>query len=160
MLQNSKFKTWRVLLFAYAPLFLWLGVIFFLSSGSGSSAETSRIIGPLIAFFFPTADEGTIALVHAAVRKAAHVTEYAILAGLASRAYLSSSTAWLRNYWVVWAILLVAVTASIDEYNQSFNVVRTGSPLDSLLDICGGLLAIALIRPLVKRRETSKKLTS
>lgn len=151
---------WRVGLLAYAPLFLWLGVIFFLSSGSGSSAETSRIIGPLIAFFFPAADEGTIQLIHAAIRKAAHVTEYAILASLASRAFMRSSASWLRKYWGLWAILLVALTASIDEFNQSFNVMRTASPLDTLLDISGGLLAIVLIRLFVNRKKRSAKPTS
>ncbi len=153
MLHKAPESGWRVWLWAYAPLFLWIGVIFFLSSGSGSSAETSRIIGPLIAFFFPNADEGTVALVHAAVRKAAHVTEYAILAALASRAFLRSSAPFLRNYWVLWAIIIVAATALLDEFNQSFNVLRTGTPMDSLLDICGGLLAISVIRPFVNRRK-------
>ena len=150
-------SSWRVWLLAYAPLFLWLGVIFFLSSGSGSSAETSRIIGPLIAFFFPNADDGTVALVHASVRKAAHVTEYAILASLASRAFIRSSASLLRKCWGLWAILLVALTASIDEFNQSFNVMRTGSSLDTLLDISGGLLAIVLIRLFVNRKKRSAK---
>lgn len=146
---------WRVLLTAYAPLFLWLGVIFYLSSGRGSLAETSRIIGPLIAFFFPSADEGTIRLIHVAVRKAAHVTEYAILAALASRAFLRSPVSWLSKYWGLWAFLLVAIAASLDEFNQSFNVMRTGSPLDSLLDISGGLLAIFLVRMFVNRKKPS-----
>lgn len=153
MLHKASESGWRVWLWAYAPLFLWIGVIFFLSSGSGSSAETSRIIGPLIAYFFPNADEGTVALVHAGVRKAAHVTEYAILAALASRAFLRSSAPFLRNYWVLWTIIIVAATALLDEFNQSFNVLRTGTPMDSLLDICGGLLAISVIRPFVNRRK-------
>jgi len=143
----------RVLLSAYAPLLLWLGVIFFLSTGSGSSTETSRIIGPLIAFFFPSADEAFIQIVHAAVRKTAHVTEYAILASLAARAFLTSSIVWLSKYWALWAILLVAVAASIDEFNQSFNVQRTGSPMDTLLDISGGLLALTLIWMIRKRKR-------
>lgn len=136
---------WRVQLLAYAPALFWLGVIFYLSSGSGASTETSRIIGPLIAFFFPSADETTIQLVHAAIRKTAHVTEYAILAALAARAFLSSDVPWLQNKWAVWAMALVAVTASLDEFNQSFNSMRSGSPFDTLLDISGGLLAVILV---------------
>jgi len=136
---------WRVLLYAYAPIFLWVGVIFFLSSGSGSSAETSRIIGPLIKFFFPSADETIIATANTVIRKTAHLTEYAILASLASRAFLNSSKGWIVGRWSLLAIGLVAVTASIDEFNQSFNVLRTGSSSDTLLDISGGTLAVALI---------------
>lgn len=148
---------WRVVLFAYAPIFLWLGVIFFLSTGNGSSAETSKIIGPLITFFFPTADEATVEFVHAVVRKTAHVTEYAILAAIASRAFIRSPIPRLRNYWGWWAILLVAVTASLDEFNQSFNAMRSASPRDSLLDISGGLLAVALIRLYIRRKNKSSK---
>lgn len=122
-----------------------------MSSGNGSSAETSRIIGPLITFFFPTADEAFIATAHAVVRKTAHLTEYAILASLASRAFLNSSTSWIAGYWAMLSIGLVAVTASVDEFNQSFNVERTGSPFDTLLDISGGLLAVALIWMIRKR---------
>lgn len=157
MVANSNGIKWRVLLLAYAPVLLWLGVIFYLSSGSGASTETSRIIGPLIAYFFPSTDETTVQLVHAAIRKSAHVTEYAILAALAARAFLSSSVSWLQNKWAWWAMVLVAVTASLDEFNQSFNVMRSASPLDTLLDISGGLLAIILIRLFLnwrKRKQT------
>lgn len=152
-MEKLKDSNWRVLLFAYAPIFLWLGVIFFLSSGSGSSAETSRIIGPLIKFFFPSADEAFIATGHAAIRKSAHLTEYAILASLASRAFLNPSKAWIAGYWALLAIGLVAVTASIDEFNQSFDVLRTGSPLDTLLDISGGALAVTIIWIVRKRKR-------
>lgn len=138
-------KNWRVFLWVYAPVFVWLGVIFFLSSGSGSSAETSRIIGPLIKFFFPAVEEATLQSIHAFVRKAAHVTEYAILAALAARAVLATNVPWLKNFWPALPFLLVVATASADEYNQSFNPMRTGTPWDVLLDISGGSLAVFLI---------------
>ena len=114
----------------------------------------------MIVFFFPSADEATILLIHAAVRKAAHVTEYAILAALASRAFLRSRNRWLFNHWAFWAILLVAITASIDEFNQSFNAMRSASALDTLLDIFSGLLAIGLIRLFVKRNKTPSNVES
>jgi len=136
---------WREAIIAYAPLFFWLSVIFYLSSGSGSMAETSRIFGPLIQFFFPSADEAFIQIVHAAIRKSAHVAEYAVLAALASRALLKSTVGWFRDKWPLWALSLVAVVASVDEINQSFNSQRTGSIGDILLDISGGLLAVTFI---------------
>lgn len=114
-------------------------------------SETSRIIGPLVRFLFPSADEAFVVGVHSFIRKTAHVTEYAILAALASRAFLASSYAAVSKGWALCALALVALTASIDEINQSFNAQRTGSPRDVLLDISGGLLAIALIY-IVRRR--------
>lgn len=137
--------SWRVLLWKYAPVLFWLGVIFYLSSGSGSASETSRIIGPLVRFFYPAVDEMTLQTIHWLVRKAAHVTEYAILAALAARAVLGTRVEWLRNFWLLLPLLLVVVTASADEFNQSFNVQRSGSAWDVILDISGGALALALI---------------
>ena len=93
----------------------------------------------------PNADPAFVQTVHAFVRKSAHVTEYGILAALASRAVLSLSTGLLSRYWWLVAILLVAAVASLDEFNQSFNAARTSSPWDVLLDISGGTLAVFII---------------
>ena len=101
-------------------------------------AETSRIIGPLLHFLFPSASEDTIQLVHFYIRKTAHVTEYGILALLTCRGLgLSAGRIW-RKYRFLLPIVLVAVIASIDEFNQSFEPSRTSSPYDVLLDISGG----------------------
>jgi len=136
---------WRATLIRYAPIFLWVGVIFFLSSDQGSVSQTSRFIRPLLQFLFPTAPEETIPVYHAYVRKAAHFTEYAILALLAVRALANSSFVGLRNYRYLLPLILVAVIALIDEFNQSFEASRTASYRDVLLDISGGLTMIFLI---------------
>ncbi len=150
---NSQDTTWRVLLFAYAPVFMWLAVIFYLSSGGGSVTETSRIVEPVLRFLFPSADDSTIQFYHGAVRKMAHVAEYAVLAVLASRAFLNSGAGWLRASWPIMAIVLVSVTAIIDEFNQSFNTARTSSPQDVLIDISGGVAAVLILWLINCRRE-------
>jgi len=126
----------------YAPLVLWIGVIFFMSSGEASASQTSRIIRPILEFFFPHISEPTIELVHAFIRKCAHFTEYGILATVASVAFFKSSKRLLRRYWYAAAFGLVVLVASLDEFNQSFEASRTGSPWDVLLDLCGGLAII------------------
>ena len=128
----------------YLPLILWIGVIFFLSSGQGSSTRTSIIIRPLLEFLFPTASTETIALYHGMIRKLAHFTEYAVLGLLACRAFAGASGNFLRRHYYFAAGLLVLVVAASDEFNQSFNPERTGSPIDSMIDIGGGATAIAL----------------
>ncbi len=150
--------TWRVLLMRFAPIFFWLGVIFLLSSSVGASAESSRFVGPIVKFFFPNIDTPTLAIVHGLVRKTAHVTEYAILAALATRAVFSLKSGWARRYWPLFPILLVVITAAADEYNQSFNALRTGSPWDVVLDISGGLMAIASIWLYRKRKQQDQAL--
>jgi VanZ family protein len=141
---------WRASVIRYAPLFLWIGVIFFLSSPEGSANQTSRIIGPLLHFFFPNILPETQATVHAIVRKTAHFTEYAVLAFLAVRAFSSSA----RRYLI--ALLFVVMTASLDEFNQSFEPSRTSSFWDVLLDISGGFVMIALLWAFDRRRNTGR----
>lgn len=131
----------RGMLWSYAPVLIWLGVIFFLSSSEGSASNTSRIIGPLLHFFFPDISPERQAFVHFLVRKAAHFTEYGILVFLSARALIRFG--FDRTQWVTWLLplLLVAVIAGIDELNQSRETTRTGSVADVLLDLSGGVFA-------------------
>ena len=135
----------------YAPLVIWIGVIFFLSSGQGSMTRTSLIIRPILEFFFPSAPEETLLFYHGIIRKIAHFTEYAILGILACRAFAATDS--VRKYFVLIAMGVVLLVAGSDEFNQSFNPERTGSPIDVLIDAAGGALAV-LSYWLVKRRTT------
>lgn len=135
----------RASLIRYAPLFLWIGVIFFLSSPEASSEETSRIIGPLLHFFFPDLSPATEAAVHAIVRKTAHFTEYAILAFLAIRSFSTSASVFVRQRRYIFALVIVIAAASLDEFNQSFEASRTSSIWDVLLDIFGGVTVLLIV---------------
>lgn len=118
-------------------------------------AETSRIIGPLLNFFFPEMPEATRQVVHAYVRKTAHFTEYAVLAFLAVRALTMSASAALRRWRYILPLVFVAVIASLDEFNQSFEASRTSSAWDVLLDLSGGVVMLVLLclmrRPSLRR---------
>jgi VanZ family protein len=97
------------------------------------------------------------ALIHLLVRKSGHFIGYGLL-GLA----------WLRAWWMtlprsmflvdaVLALLGTAMTASADEFHQSFLPNRTGSPWDVLLD-CGGALAMQLLVYVLMRMLRPKRL--
>jgi VanZ family protein len=131
----------------YVPLFVWIGVIFFLSSGQASMNETSLIIGPLLHFLFPNAHDATIAVYHGYIRKFAHFTVYFVLGLLAVRSF-SDRGPW--QYAVI-AMLVVAVVAGLDETNQSFEPTRTGSAWDVLLDCFGGSVAIGVAAVFYRR---------
>lgn len=138
MTHLQSFKERRVWLWAYAPVLLWICVIFFLSSNSGSMDETSRIIGPILRFLFPEMTDENRRFIHAMVRKSAHFTEYAILAFFTARALASTASGLLLKWRYCLPLLLVAIIAAADEFNQSFEASRTSSVWDSLLDISGG----------------------
>lgn len=136
---------WRGRLIRYAPLLIWIGVIFYLSSDHASMSETSSFIRPLLHFLFPTAPEETLRIYHGYIRKGAHFAEYAVLAFFGVRAFSRSASVGIRKYRYILSIVLVAAVACSDELNQSFEVSRTGSPYDVLLDISGGAAMILFL---------------
>jgi len=75
----------------WLPVVLWMALIFSASSDSMSSGRTSRIIGPLVRWFVPNITEAALDRMVFAVRKTAHVTEYAVLALLWWRAWRGSA---------------------------------------------------------------------
>jgi VanZ family protein len=137
----------------YGPLLAWIVFIFVSSTGSFSASNTSRIIRPLVLWLFPETSEASLLQIHFAVRKLAHFTEYAILALLASRAFLTTASLNIQRKWSVLAALLVVACALLDEYHQSFVQSRTGTIYDSLIDIFGGVTAIAVVALWRRRRS-------
>jgi VanZ family protein len=117
--------------------------VLFASSPSFSASNTSRIIRPLLLWLFPDISEGSLDYAHFLIRKAAHFSEYALLALLAARAFRTSHKERLRRLWWLAAFALVACVALADEYHQSFLPSRTGTIYDSLLDMTGGAAALA-----------------
>ena len=144
-------------LLRYGPLIVWMGAIFYASSGQFSAANTSRIIGPLLRWLFPRISDEQLAFAHFVIRKAAHFTEYAILGWLAARAFTTSSHRDLRRRWFLVALLLVVVYPLTDEYHQSFVQSRTASIHDSFIDMTGGLAALVICA--LRRRKREKRKT-
>ena len=98
----------------FLPVLIWAAVIFTFSSIPSLSTHL-----------------GTWDLV---LRKAAHLTEYAILAALLRRATGSYG----------WAFTLAVAYAATDEFHQTFVRGRHGSPIDVGIDAIGvslGLMA-------------------
>ena len=92
-----------------------------------------------------------MATAHFLVRKAGHFSEYAVLAFLARRAFITSSQELLRRYWFRLGLLLVVVYALLDEFHQRFVPSRTPSIYDSAIDLAGGLTVLLICKLLSKR---------
>src|SRR5262245_48135533 len=82
---------------------------------------------------------------HRLTRKAAHLLEYAILAGLLLRAFRAGAMGAWHWHWATRSFMLVALYAGLDEYHQTYTRYRTGTVSDSMLDMVGGLLALGLL---------------
>jgi len=143
---SARQRVWR-----YGPLLLWVVFISFASTSEFSAANTSQLIRPLFLWLFPNLSEAQLATAHFLTRKAGHFTEYAVLAFLAKRAFITSSHAFIQRHWFQLALLLVVIYALLDEYHQSFVPSRTPSIYDSAIDVAGGLTVLLILRLYRKR---------
>ena len=124
----------------WIPAVAWAGVISLLSTDSFSSEHTSRFIIPVLHWVFPCASVETLDVLHAVIRKCAHLTEYFILGILLYRALRGEDWGW-KLKWAVWAVVIAAGYASLDEFHQVFVPSRTASPWDASLDTVGASIA-------------------
>lgn len=129
----SRVKNWL-------PAIVWACLISFFSTDAFSSEHTSRFIIPVLHLLIPQASAETLELLHVIIRKSAHLTEYFILSVLLTRGLRGQERGW-RMRWVIWAVVLAAGYASLDEFHQSFVPSRTASPWDALLDTLGASAA-------------------
>lgn len=126
----------------WAPPVLWMAVILALSSEAGSAERTGRILLPILQTLLPGASALQLEAVHGLLRKAAHVTEYAVLAALWLRAL--RGVGWGRGSAALGTLAACAAWAAVDEGLQTLTGSRTGHPLDVALDVGGAAAAVGL----------------
>jgi VanZ family protein len=126
----------------WLPVLLWVVFIFIGSTDLMSAEHTSRFIGPFLRWFAPDLSDATVAAIQLVVRKCAHLTEYAILAALLYRA-LRQRIARLGRTGV-FAFVIAAICASLDEFHQSFVASRIGSPWDVVTDCLGAMIGLTI----------------
>ena len=138
----------------------WGGVIWALGSDTFSASETSRWLMPFFQWLFGDVDVDTRYQTYGLVRKFAHLIEYAILALLTFRAALiaASRTQLATAAWV--ALFIVLALATADEARQALSPVRTGSPIDILIDLTGGLIAIVGLITISRRMRSASPVES
>ena len=144
----------RRLVWYWMPVIAWMGLIFVASTDLMSGEHTSRFIGPFLRWLNADISPAAIEAVQLLVRKAAHVTEYAILAVLLFRALVGGGNRRTAHAWLV--IFLAGAYAAFDEYHQSFVASRTGSPRDVAIDVCGALVGVMLYCWFTGRRANAQ----
>ena len=136
----------RVSALAWLPAILWMAVIFSGSTDVLSTERTSRIIGPLLRWLKPDLSEHALKNAQFAIRKGAHVTEYAVFAVLLWRALRGSVLLAPWNWRQAQIALGLAVLYAItDEIHQALVQSRMGSTWDVLIDACGAALGLFLV---------------
>lgn len=123
---------------------IWMIIIFVFSSQDGNeSTEKSKIV--IYIFNYIGLDLNSILgdMADLVVRKGAHMTEYFILIMLIQRTLRDKYTV---NKSLVFAFLITVLYASSDEYHQTFVQGRCGQAKDVLIDSCGALIYVFIIK--------------
>jgi VanZ family protein len=132
----------------WLPVFAWMLLIFTASTDLMSSQRTSRFIGPFLRWINPNISNETVRRVQFAVRKAGHVTEYAILAMILWRAIRRP----MKNDPRPWswreaglALAIAGAYAATDELHQYFVASRYATIGDVIIDTLGAAAGIFLL---------------
>jgi VanZ family protein len=124
----------------WLPAIAWACLISFLSTDVFSNEHTSVFLIPVLHLLIPHASAETLELMHATIRKTAHLTEYFIFSIFLTHGLRGKDRVW-RLRWAIWAVVIAAGYASFDELHQSYVASRTASPWDALLDTLGASTA-------------------
>ena len=134
---------------AWGPALFWLAVIAVESTSLAGSGTTSRILYPILLFFFPHMTDSRLELVHDVVRKIGHCFGYAVLSLLMLRAWWTALILprWAKNVpslpamlrcWsaraAAAALVSTIAVAALDEWHQTMLPGRTGTIHDVILD--------------------------
>jgi VanZ family protein len=129
----------------WLPPILWMGVIVVLSTDVGSGEHTGRLLIPVLRWLVPGASALQIEALHGLARKAAHGTEYGILAVLWFRAF-ARGPGWPPGRAAGAALTVALGWALLDEAHQTIVLSRTASLGDVALDVLGAAAATAVAR--------------
>jgi len=136
----------------WLPVAIGLCIIATESTTQFSSQHTSSWLRPIFTYLFGPFTDAHWGLFHHAVRKSGHFVGYGTLGMTWARAWLRTFTT--RSHWTLlqWrirsaslGIFCTFLTASADEYHQTFLPGRTGQFSDVLLDTCGALLFTLIV---------------
>ena len=131
-----------IALHRFAPVLLWMAVIFTLSTDIGSAAHTQPVVhGILYRLFANRLGPELTDRIDWDVRKCAHVTIYTILSLLIYRAVAMGSPKF-RSRNILLTFLIGVLYAASDEYHQSFVASRGASAADVLMDSYGVLVGL------------------
>lgn len=148
----------RVFIRDVLPVVLWMIVIYSLSTSAGGATHTNSGLDAILARYFPFLNRaltwGGRDAIHYYVRKAAHVTEYAVLGILIVRALRHVCGVSSRGLWSG-AWLLATAYAASDEFHQIFVPGRTPKVTDVMLDSAGVLLGLGIM--LLRQKRMSRR---
>lgn len=147
-------------------VFTMIGIFCFSAQPVIASSKSSQMIANIIFDLYekisntPLLEEIKVQkmeLIEHIVRKGAHFSEYALLAGMIMLHWAVREKK--RKELIVLSILLSAIYAMTDEFHQTFVTGRAGRVTDVLIDTSGaivGTLIFYILSLLIRKRKAVK----
>lgn len=123
----------------WAPVTVWMALIFAFSTDWFAAPNTSALFQPLLSWLLPGIAPETIQIVHAVLRKLGHLSEYFILAILLTAAGQTQWPKQNRGSRFLITVIFATLYAISDEWHQSFVPSRSASAVDVMIDACGAI---------------------
>src|SRR5262249_7239601 len=114
---------------AWLLVALWTALVWWLGSDLFGAGTASRLLGPLLDWLIPGLPPDRRFAILMTIRKIAHPSIYAVLAGLAFRASLLSGVSGLVRGAAI-ALAMAISVAGLDEWRQTQTRTRTGAASD------------------------------
>jgi VanZ family protein len=133
------------------PPLLWVAVIAILSEPVFSYAHSLEILERATNSITDRLSHHAAMLVVTVLRKSAHAIEYGILAGFLWPVFAPGRFRPLERITAI--LLLVFIAACMDEMRQTGMAGRIGQFSDALIDLGGGILAVALMQLRTQHRK-------
>jgi VanZ family protein len=130
---------------AWLPVLLWAILIAGFSTDPFGTSLTFVWVERIARFLRPDVGAEVVFAIHFAVRKLAHLTEYAIFALLLVRAFRSGSGPSPRSPLAA-AIVVASLYSLGDEAHQSLSSARSGALADCAIDSAGAAAGALLTR--------------
>lgn len=158
--------TTKRILYLWLPPILWLGVIAWESFQLSSHATAWWLYRTLNGMHISLSYAQLESMNHL-LRKLGHFAGYGVLTVLFYRAWFhtlrsAGDSSRIRLRCAMFALLVTLLAAMADEWHQSFDITRTGTPRDVVLDMSGAITAQILAFGIYARwrREKSTRAVS
>jgi VanZ family protein len=130
---KHRFKYW-------IPAIIVAALVSFFSTHYFSGEQTARVIIPILHWIFPSAGPRTLRLMHIAIRKLAHITEFGVFSIAVFHGVRAERHGWKLS-WAAATLVIAVAYAGFDEWHQMYVPLREARMRDVLIDASGAFLA-------------------
>jgi len=138
--------------FRWFMVVAWAGLIFYLSTSGFGVGFTEWLLIQILGLLHATVSPQTFEVLHHLMRKAAHMTEYAVFCLLLYAAFLDADDFEWRPRLALRSVVIAGIYSLTDEYHQTFVPGRTPSIIDCGIDTAGAALSTLIVLAWSRRK--------